>query len=380
VPVPLFDTRTPLAPLRAAIDARIADVLDGARFILGPEVGAFEAELAAYLGTRHAIGVGNGTDAIVLALRALGVGPGDDVVVPSFTFYASVEAIALTGARPVFCDVDPETACVTADGVRAALTPATAAVLVVHLFGNVAPVAEIEALGVPVVEDAAQAAGARGPGGARAGALGTVATFSFFPSKNLGAFGDGGAVTTSDDEVAERVRMLRFHGSRDKQTFELVGHNSRLDELQAAILRVQLPHLDAWCDGRRAAARHYAEAGLGELAALPVPVAGTDPAWHLYVIRHSRADALEAALGRAGVGAKGYYRVPVHRQPAMAAWGEGRALPATDELARTHLAIPMSPVLGPDDAAEVVAAVAGAGLDGAPGRERDLAAGGHAAR
>ena len=360
--VPLFDTRTPVAPLREAIADRMAAVVEGARFILGPEVGAFEAEFAAYLGVDHVVGVANGTDAIVLALRALGIGPGDDVVVPSFTFYASAEAIALTGARPVFCDVDPETACVTADTVRAALTPATRAVLVVHLFGNVAPVEEIAALGVPVVEDAAQAAGARGVDGRRAGALGALATFSFFPSKNLGAFGDGGAVSTDDPALAERVRMLRFHGSRDKQTFELVGHNSRLDELQAAILRVELPQLDRWCEGRRAAAGHYEAAGLGEHVALPVPAPGTTPAWHLYVVRHERADALERALAAAGIGVKAYYRVPVHRQPAMAPWGAGVELPATDELARTHLAVPMSPVLSPAQAADVVAATAGADL------------------
>jgi dTDP-3-amino-3,4,6-trideoxy-alpha-D-glucose transaminase len=354
--VPLFDTSSALVPIRDEIRAKVAAILDAGTYILGPEVAAFEAEFAAYVGTRHAVGVANGTDAIVLALRALGVGPGDEVVVPSFTFYASVEAIPHTGATPVFCDVDPETFCVTAETVRAALTPRTKAVLVVHLFGNVAPVAEIEALGVPVVEDAAQAAGSLAPEGRRAGALGTVATFSFFPSKNLGAFGDGGAVTTSDDVIAERVKMLRFHGSRDKQTFELVGHNSRLDELQAGILRVQLPHLDAWCDGRRAAARAYAEAGLGELAALPVPTPGSAPAWHLYVIRHERADELQRAFAGAGIGARGYYRVPSHRQPAMRAWGTGVELPATEEAARTHLAIPMSPVLGPEQAAEVVAA------------------------
>ena len=184
---------------------------------------------------------------------------------PSFTFYASAEAIPPTGARPVFCDVDPETMCVTPETVRAAITPRTKAVIAVHLFGNVAPVAEIEALGVPVIEDAAQAAGSLTAAG-RPGALGTLATFSFFPSKNLGCFGDGGAITTRDDDaLADRVRMLRFHGSWDKVTYEHVGYNSRLDELQAAILRVQLPHLDAWADGRRAAARHYEEAGLGQL-------------------------------------------------------------------------------------------------------------------
>jgi dTDP-3-amino-3,4,6-trideoxy-alpha-D-glucose transaminase len=359
VPVPLFDTRTPLAPLRAEIDARIAAVIDGGRFILGPEVEAFEREFAAYVGARHAVGVANGTEAITLTLRAMGVGPGDEVVVPSFTFYASAEAIPLTGARPVFCDVDPGTFCVTGETVRAALTPRTKAVIAVHLFGNVAPVAEIEALGVPVLEDAAQAAGSRGPDG-RPGALGTAATFSFFPSKNLGAFGDGGAVTTGDDGVAERVRMLRFHGSRDKQRFELVGHNSRLDELQAAILRVQLPHLDGWADGRRRAAGHYEGAGLGELAQLPR--AAGEPAWHLYVVRHPRADALAAALKDAGVASKAYYRVPAHRQPAMQEYAPAGALPGTEQAAASHLAIPMSPVLSREQAVEVTAAVRDAGL------------------
>src|SRR3954470_22818132 len=231
--VPLFDTSATLAAIDAEIRAKVSAVLDAGAFVLGPEARAFEAEFAAHLGARHAIGVANGTDAIVLALRALGVGPGDDVVVPSFTFYASAEAIPLTGARPVFCDVDPETACVTAETVRAALTPATKAVIAVHLFGNVAPVAEIEALGVPVIEDAAQAAGSRTAAG-HAGALGTVACFSFFPSKNLGGFGDGGAVACADDEIAERVRMLRFHGSREKQRLEHVGHNPLLDHPQAA--------------------------------------------------------------------------------------------------------------------------------------------------
>jgi dTDP-4-amino-4,6-dideoxygalactose transaminase len=361
--VPLFDTRTPLEGLRPALHAKLAQLLDDGRYILGPEVAGFEADFAAYLGARHAIGVANGTDAIVLALRALGVEPGDEVVVPSFTFYASAEAIPHTGATPVFCDVDPDTFCVTPETVAAALTPRTKAVIVVHLFGNVAPVAEIAALGVPVLEDAAQAAGSRTATGERAGALGTVATFSFFPSKNLGGFGDGGAVVTSDDAIADTVRMLRFHGSRDKETFELVGHNSRLDELQAGLLALELPHLDAWSDGRRAAAAHYEAAGLGDLAALPVPVAGSAPAWHLYVIRHPEPDGLATALTAAGIGNKAYYRVPAHRQPAMAPYSGGRALPGTDEAARSHLAIPMSPVLSRAQVDEVVAAVRHARLD-----------------
>ncbi len=361
MPVPLFDTKTPLEPLRREIDAKLTELLDRGVFILGPEVEAFEREFAAYLGARHAVGVANGTDAITLALRALGVGPGDDVVVPSFTFYASAEAIVNAGARPVFCDVDPETSCVTADTVRAALTPGTRAVLAVHLFGNVAPVAEIAALGAPVIEDAAQSAGSLTDAG-RPGSLGTLATFSFFPSKNLPCFGDGGAVTTNDAELDERVRMLRFHGSRDKKTFELVGHNSRLDELHAGILRVLLPHLDAWSDGRRAGAARYESAGLGELVALPRATEGSRPAWHLYVVRDANPDALAEALRQAGVANRPYYRVPVHRQPAMAEWGTGVELPGTEEAARTNLAVPMSPVLTREQAEEVVAAVRAARL------------------
>ena len=354
--VALFDTVSPLRALRPQIDAAIARVVDSGRFILGPEVSAFEEEFAAYCGVRHAIGVANGTEALTIALRAMGVGPGDDVVVPSFTFYASAEAIPPTGARPVFCDVDPVSGCVTAETVRAALTPATKAVIAVHLFGNVAPVAEIEALGVPVLEDAAQAAGSVGPDG-RPGALGRAATFSFFPSKNLGAFGDGGAITTNDDDVAEQVRTLRFHGSRDKVTYDVVGYNSRLDELQAAVLRVLLPHLDEWADGRRAAAGHYEAAGLGSLVTVPVPTPAAAPAWHLYVVQHDRADELAAGLASSGIESRAYYRVPVHRQPAMSALAAGVSLPATDDLARTHLALPMSAVLSAEQAAEVVAGV-----------------------
>ena len=354
--VPLFDTKTPLQPLRGEIDEAIAGVVDGAHFILGPNVSAFEEEFAAFCEARHAIGVANGTDAITLALKALGVGPGDDVVVPSFTFYASAEAIPHTGARPVFCDVDPDTMCVTADTVKAALTPNTKAVIAVHLFGNVAPVREIAALGVPVIEDAAQAAGSVSADG-RPGSLGTLATWSFFPSKNLGCFGDGGAVTTNGPELAERVKVFRFHGSYDKVTYQEIGYNSRLDDLQAAILRVQLPHLDGWAAGRVAAGRHYEEAGLGELVELPSKVDGAEPAWHLYVVRTPEPDRLAEALKARGVGFKAYYRTPVHLQPAMAEYGQGYDLPATDAVAASHLAIPVSAVLTREQAEEVVGAV-----------------------
>jgi dTDP-3-amino-3,4,6-trideoxy-alpha-D-glucose transaminase len=362
--IPLFDTDTPLAPLRARIQSRVGDVLAAGRFILGPEVVAFERELADYIGARHAIGVANGTDALTIAARAAGVQPGDDVVVPAFTFYASAEAIASLGARPVFCDVDFATRNVTVETVQAALTPGTKAIVAVDLFGLPAPVTEIrQATGLPVIEDAAQAIGASSAG-LRAGRLGDVATFSFYPSKNLGAFGDGGAIVTDDDEIAERARALRFHGSRDKQSFEYVGYNSRLDELQAAILRVLLPELDGWSDGRRAAAAAYEAAGLGEHVGLPHVPPDTLPAWHLYVVTHPRADQLLDALNAAGVGARGYYRTPLHRQPAMAPYlSESRPpleLPVTEELARTNLALPMSPALGRAQVESVVAAIAGA--------------------
>jgi dTDP-3-amino-3,4,6-trideoxy-alpha-D-glucose transaminase len=358
VSVPLFDTSSPLVPLREELRAAVERVMASERYILGPEVVAFEQEFAAFCGASSAVGVANGTEAITIALRAMGVGPGDEVVVPSFSFYASAEAIPPTGAVPVFCDIDPDTYCVTADTVRAALTPRTKAVIAVHLFGNVAPVSEIEALGVSVLEDAAQAAGSSCAAG-RPGALGTAATFSFFPSKNLGCFGDGGAITTSDADIAERARVLRFHGSRDKVSYEHVGYNSRLDELQAAILRVQLPHLPAWADGRRRAAARYEEAGLGELVTLPSPTPGASPAWHLYVVSHPSPPALEAALSAASVGHKAYYRTPIHRQTAMRQWGAGVDLPATDHAAATHLAIPLSPLLSRAQVDEVVAAVRG---------------------
>jgi dTDP-3-amino-3,4,6-trideoxy-alpha-D-glucose transaminase len=397
VSVPLFDTSTVLEPLRDELRAAVARVLDSERYILGPEVQAFEREFAAYCGAAHAVGVANGTDAITIALRAMGVGPGDEVLVPSFTFYASVEAIAPTGATPVFCDIDPQTFCINAETVAEALTPHTKAVIAVHLFGNLAPVAEIEALGVPVLEDAAQAAGstathdhrthghampsvpvsaqsahshptdARSTSSrsahshptthARPGALGKAATFSFFPSKNLGCFGDGGMIVTDDARVADEARVLRFHGSRDKVSYEQLGYNSRLDELQAAILRVQLPHLDDWSDGRRRAAAHYVEAGLGELVTLPRPTLGSSPAWHLYVVRHREADRLAGALAGAGVGCRAYYRTPVHEQPSMRTWGVGLKLPGTEEAARTHLAIPIGPVLSDEQVEQVVATV-----------------------
>jgi dTDP-4-amino-4,6-dideoxygalactose transaminase len=340
--VPLFASS--LAPYHDRLSEAIDRVARSGRYILGPEVRAFEEEFAAYVGAKHCIGVANGTDALTIALRALGVGPGDEVVMPSFTFYATAEAAIVAGAKPVFCDIDPETFCVTPETVRAALTPRAKAIVPVHLFGNVAPVDELRELGLPVLEDAAQAAGAERHG-VKVGALGEAATFSFFPSKNLPCLGDGGAITTSDDEVAEKARVLRFHGSKDKSTFTDVGYNSRLDEMQAAVLRVLLPELDGWNERRREVAAGYERAGLGEHASLPREVNGSKHVYHLYVVRAERLP-----IGR------GYYRVPVHRQPAIAVEVE---LLGTDEAARTNFALPMGTDLEESQVREVVVCASG---------------------
>jgi dTDP-3-amino-3,4,6-trideoxy-alpha-D-glucose transaminase len=336
--VPLFASS--LAPYHDRLTEALERVARSGRYILGPEVEAFEQEFASYLGVRHCIGVANGTDALTIALKALGVGAGDEVVMPSFTFYATAEAAIVLGAEPVYCDIDPETFCVTRATVETALTPRTKAIVPVDLFGNVAPVPELRELGVPVVEDAAQAAGAE-LDGAKAGSLGDVATFSFFPSKNLPCLGDGGAIATDDDELAERMRILRFHGSKDKTTFTDVGYNSRLDELQAAALRVLLPELDGWIARRREAAAGYERLGLGEHVALPRETNGARHAYHLYVVRSER----ELPVGR------GYYRTPVHRQPAIAS---GAELPGTEEAARTNYALPMGTGLTEEQLRRVV--------------------------
>lgn len=358
--VPLFDTATGLLPMRGEVDQAIASVLDSGRFVLGPQVSAFEREFADYVGTEFGVGVGNGTDALTIALRALGVGPGDDVVVPSFTFYASAEAIPPTGARPVFCDVDPQTMNVTRETIEAALTPDTKAVVIVHLFGSPAPAAAIMELarerGIKVLEDAAQAAGAT-LGGVKAGALGDAATFSFFPSKNLGCFGDGGMITTSDPAVARMAKRLRLHGSTDKSSYGEIGYNSRLDEIQAAILRVLLPKLDEWNDARRQAADWYGELGVGDFATPQAHVDGAEPVFHLYVVRLDNPDGVAAALRGSRVEARGYYRQAVHEQPAMVAFKAQTALPGTDRAAAHNLALPMSPAITRVQVKAVVAAL-----------------------
>jgi dTDP-4-amino-4,6-dideoxygalactose transaminase len=358
VPVPLFATS--LARYHERLGRRLTEIVASGRYILGPEVSAFEREFAAYCGARHCIGVANGTDAITIALRALGVGPGDEVAVPSFTFYASVEAVVNAGATPVFCDIDPRTFCVTHETVEAAVTERTKAIVAVDLFGYLPPLGDLRELGLPVVEDAAQAHGAERDG-RRSGSFGDAGTFSFFPSKNLGGLGDGGAIVTDDDDVAELSRRLRFHGSTDKVTYTEVGYNSRLDELQAAALRELLPELDGWNEARRAAARAYAQRGLAEVEGIELPHSGDERehVFHLFVVRHPDPDTLEAALTEHGIGARGYYRRPVHLQPAMERFGGERLdLPGTAEAARMHLALPMGTGLGEDQVDEVIAACA----------------------
>jgi dTDP-4-amino-4,6-dideoxygalactose transaminase len=351
VVIPLVDVKAQYAPLIPELKQRFADVLESGRFIFGPEVTGFEEEAAAYLGTPHAIGVANGTDALVLSLEAMGIGRGDAVICPSFTFYATAESIARVGATPVFADVDPVTLNLDPEDVAARITPRTKAIMPVHLFGRPAPLAELAALGLPLIEDAAQAFGAEGTG-----TTGVCSTYSFFPTKNLFALGDGGLVACTDDEVADRIRMLRFHGSLDKQHFELVGTNSRLDAIHAAALRVFLPRLAGWNAARREAAARYAELGLGDAVELPADESGH--VYHMYVVRTPDRERIAAGLQEAGISSAAYYTTPTHLQPAMQRLelGTGR-LPETEKAAAENLALPMWAGIGADVQERVVETV-----------------------
>lgn len=360
VEVPLFATGEVLTPLLEEVARRQRAVLESGRYVLGPEVDAFEREFAAFAGVRHCVGVANGTEALTIALRALGVGAGDEVVVPALTFYATAEAVVNAGARPVFCDVDPRTFTMTAATAEAAIGERTAALLPVHLFGNPAPMDELRALAgerdLRLLEDAAQAAGAT-LGGRRAGALGDAAATSFFPSKNLGGFGDGGAILCDDDDVAAAARRLRAHGSEDKSVHTEIGYNSRLDELQAAGLRVLLPHLQGWTTARRRVAQAYADAGLGELVELPLETAEGESCYHLYVVLSDEREQLSRGLAESGVVSRAYYTTPLHHQPGLRPFAPQGALPGAEEVAARSLALPMGPALTEDQVAAVMAAV-----------------------
>ena len=340
--IPLIDVKAQYAPLIPQLKERIGEVLESGRFIFGPEVEGFEREAAEFLGVPFALGVANGTDALVLSLEAMEIGRGDEVICPAFTFYATPESIARAGATPVFADIDPATMNLDPEDVAAKITPRTKAIMPVHLFGRPAPLAALAALGVPIVEDAAQAFGATG-----IATTGVCSTFSFFPTKNLFALGDGGLVACTDQDVADRLRMLRFHGSLDKRTHELVGTNSRLDAIQAAALRVFLPHLPSWNAARREAAARYAELGLGDAVELPTDEAGH--VYHLFVTRSPDRDAISARLKEAGVASAAYYVTPSHLQPAMAYLGyKPGSLPETERAAAENLALPMWGGIGPE--------------------------------
>ncbi len=314
------------------------DVLESGRFILGPNVQAFEQEAAAFLGVEETVGVANGTDAIEIVLDALGVEPGDEVICPAFTFYATAETVVRRGATPVFCEIDPATLNLDPGDVADRVTARTKAILAVHLFGRPADLTRLPE-GVPIIEDAAQAFGAS-LDGKRAGSIGRAATFSFFPTKNLFALGDGGLVATNDPALAETVRLLRFHGSRDKVDFELVGYNSRLDEIHAAALRLFLGELDRWNAMRREAAARYAELGLGEFCELPRDEPGH--VYHMYVVRTPERDRLLAALEEAGIGCAAYYARPLHLQPALQFLGyRPGSLPETERAGAENLALPL---------------------------------------
>lgn len=329
--------------LKAETDAAVLRVLSGGRFILGDEVSAFEEEFSRYLGVARGVGVASGTDALVLTMMALGVGPGDEVLTTPSTFIATADAIARCGAIPVFADIDPATFNLDPSSVEERLTKRTRAIIVVHLYGGPAPVARILELagsrGIPVIEDCAQAHGAA-IGERRVGSLGTAATFSFFPTKPLGCAGDGGMVCTDDEDLAEKVRMLRAHGARRKYVHEEIGLNSRLDELQAAILRLKLGRLDKWNEARRRAARRYDDRLEG--VTTPRVMEGAVHAYHLYTVRSPERDLLKARLDESGIASAVYYPVPVHLQPCFRHLGyRAGDFPESERAAAECLSLPM---------------------------------------
>lgn len=380
LPVPLLDLGAHLQPLREEIGAAIDEVIASHQFIGGPFVAGFESDLGRYCGSRFAYGVSSGTDALLVALMALDVKPGDEVITSPYTFFATAGAIARLGARPVFVDIEPDTYNLDPGRLEAALTDSTRGLIAVHLFGNLAGIDSVLAIarerGVWLVEDAAQAIGAEFRG-IKAGCLGQIGCFSFFPSKNLGCFGDGGAVTTQDPDLASRLDILRNHGARPKYHHALVGGNFRLDAIQAAVLRVELPHLDSWSKRRRANAARYrrlfAEAGLAwpeggggsdaladRPVVLPLDSAECRHIYNQFVIRARKRDELRRYLQEAHVGCEIYYPVPLHLQECFAYLGYRPGdLPQAELAAEQTLAIPIYPELSDEQAERVVGVIAG---------------------
>lgn len=359
--VPFLDLRAAYEELRGEIDAAVSRVTASGYYLLGPEIEAFEREYAAYTGAAHCVGVGNGLDALQLALRAMDVGPGDEVIVPSNTYIATWLAVTYSGATPVPVEPDPRSYNLDPARVADAVTPRTRAIVPVHLYGqpaDMAPLLEIaRERGLRVLEDAAQAQGARYRG-RRVGAMGDVVAWSFYPGKNLGALGDAGAVTTDDPALAERIRMLRNYGSRVKYVNEEQGFNSRLDEVQAAVLRVKLARLDEWNARRARLAALYREALAGTELVLPHVPEWADPAWHLFVVRSPRRDALQRHLAERGIGTLIHYPIPPHLQGAYRGLGFGEgSFPVSEAIHREVLSLPIGPHLVEGDAARVAAAV-----------------------
>lgn len=354
--IPFLDLKAPYMELRHELDAAYARVMESGWYILGQEVEAFEAEFASFCGVRHCIGVGNGLEALHLILRAMGVGEGDEVIVPSNTYIATWLAVSYAGAIPVAVEPDRATYNLDPELLEAAITPRTKAVIAVHLYGQTADMDRINAIaachGLKVIEDAAQAHGACYKG-RRAGALGDAAGFSFYPGKNLGAFGDGGAVTTNDDDLAARIRMLRNYGSTVKYHNEAKGYNSRLDELQAAFLRVKLRHLERWNARRTELAGLYTAALKATGLVLPEVMAACEPAWHLYVVRTHDRGRLTQLLDKQGIGWLIHYPVPPHRQQAYQESHGGLSYPLAEELSDQVLSLPMGPHLDPQQVREV---------------------------
>ncbi len=347
--IPFLDLAAQQAEIAAEIEPLVLDALRTGSFIGGPAVAAFEQGYAAMAGARHCVGVGNGTDALELALRAVGIGPGDEVIVPVNTFIATAEAVTLVGATPVFVDVDPVHLLIDPAAAEAAVTPRTRAIMPVHLFGQVAPVERLEpiaaAAGAVIIEDAAQSQGAT-RFGRRAGSLGTIAGTSFYPGKNLGAAGDAGAVTTDDERLADRVRLFGAHGSRVKYEHEIVGTNSRLDTIQAIVLSAKLARLEGWNSMRRAAADRYAQLLAGSGVGVPVSMPGNVDVWHLYVVRVTDRARAITALTDACIGVGIHYPTPLHLTDAYASLGHRPGdFPVAERAAAEILSLPMFPHL-----------------------------------
>lgn len=348
--IPFLDFQAMHAAIRPRLDAAYARVVDSNWLILGKELEAFETEFAAYCGVRHCIGVANGLDALFITLKAMGIGPGDEVIVPSNTYIATWLAVSYAGATPVPVEPDPATYNIDPARIEAAITPATRAIMPVHLYGQPADMAPIMAIaarhGLKVVEDAAQAHGAR-YNGQRVGALGDAAGFSFYPGKNLGALGDGGAVTTNDDALADQLRVLRNYGSRVKYHNEVKGFNSRLDELQAAFLREKLTLLDDWNEMRRGAAAMYLEQLKDSGLSLPQVISGAEPVWHVLVVQHPDRDRFQRRLLEAGVSTVIHYPIPPHLQPAYSELGFRKGqFPIAEAIHERVISLPLWPQIG----------------------------------